>query len=80
MLAGILNSDTAISASIQVVRAFVKLRRLLSTYKELSKKIAKLENKYDENFKIVFDLIKKIIREETKPGNQIGFQIPKKKI
>ena len=78
MLSGILNSDVAIAASINVVRAFVKLRRLLSSYKELSEKLSKLEDKYDENFKIVFELIKNIIKEKDKPKRQIGFQLPEK--
>ena len=59
MLSGILNSDVAIAASINVVRVFVKLRRLLSSYKELSEKLSKLKDKYEKNFKIVFELIKK---------------------
>lgn len=76
MLSGILNSDVAIAASINVVRAFIKLRRLPSSYKELSEKLSKLEDKYDENFKFVFELIKNIIKEKDKPKRQIGFQLP----
>lgn len=78
MLAGILNSDTAIAASINVVRAFIKLRRILSSYKELAEKISKLEDKYDKNFKIVFELIHQLIEEEDKPKRQIGFRLPEK--
>lgn len=78
MLAGILNSDTAIAASINVVRAFIKLRRILSSYKELAEKLSKLEDKYDKNFKIVFEIIQQLIKVEDKPKRQIGFQMPKK--
>jgi hypothetical protein len=54
MLAGVLNSEVAIAASINVVRAFIKLRRILSSYKELAEKLSKLEDKYEKNFKIVY--------------------------
>jgi len=58
MLASVLKSTIAVQASIQVVRAFVKMRSILVEYKELKTRIDKLENKYDKNFKIVFDAIK----------------------
>ncbi|MEO6696288.1 MAG: ORF6N domain-containing protein [Ignavibacteria bacterium] len=78
MLAGILNSEIAIAASINVVRVFIKLRRILSSYKELAEKVSTLEDKYEKNFKIVFELIQQLIKEEDKPKREIGFQLPKK--
>jgi chromosome condensin MukBEF ATPase and DNA-binding subunit MukB len=73
MLSGLLNSDRAIKVNIEIMRAFVQLRKLIDTNKELARKIEKLEEKYDEQFKIVFDAIKQLIREENKPRGKIGF-------
>ncbi|HEX9503068.1 MAG TPA: ORF6N domain-containing protein [Patescibacteria group bacterium] len=61
MLASVLNSPIAISASIQVVRAFIQLRSMTLMHKQLAKKIDILEQKYDKQFKIVFDTIRKLM-------------------
>ena len=61
MAAAILNSEIAVQASIHVVRAFVKLRSMLAAHKELARKLADLENKYDVQFKSVFDAIKQLM-------------------
>ena len=47
--------------NIQIMRAFVKLRQLLSTHKELARKLEELEKKYDAQFKSVFDAIKMLM-------------------
>ncbi len=76
MAAGILNSPRAIEASIKVVRAFVQLREILATHKDLAIKLEKLEEKlteHDEQFSIVFDTIKQLLHTETKTKNKIGF-------
>jgi len=54
MLASVLNSSLAIETSVLIVRAFVKLREILSTHNGLAKKIEELETRYDKQFKIVF--------------------------
>jgi hypothetical protein len=51
MLASILNSETAVEASVQVVRSFVRLREMLISHSELSRKLSELEKKYDSQFK-----------------------------
>jgi phage regulator Rha-like protein len=82
MLATILRSQTAIEASIQVVRAFVSLRSILSEQRELAKKIEKLEQKYDERFKVVFSAIKQLMSPIVNQPKKIGFIVkktPKKK-
>ncbi len=61
MAAAILNSEIAVQASIQVVRAFVKLRSMLLANKELARKLAELEKKYDAQFSSVFDAIKMLM-------------------
>jgi len=73
MLSSVLNSDRAITINIQIMRAFVKLRQILSAHKELAKKLEELENKYDSQFKIVFDAIRQMMVEEVKPKPRIGF-------
>lgn len=58
MLATILNSPVAVQSSIQVVRAFVRLRQMLASNAELARKLDTLERKYDAQFKVVFDAIR----------------------
>ena len=61
MAASVLNTPRAIETSIFVVRAFVKLREMLATHKELERKLIALENKYDEQFKVVFEAIRALM-------------------
>lgn len=70
MAASVLNSKTAVKASIHVVRAFVRLRGILFAHKELAAKLSKLERKYDEQFKSVFDAIRMLMTPppDTDPG------------
>ena len=70
MAAGVLNSKTAVRASIHVVRAFVRLRAILATHKELAIKLSELEKKYDAQFKAVFDAIKALMEPhvDVDPG------------
>lgn len=60
MLATILNSPIAVQASIEVVRAFVRLRKMLVSNADMARKIAVLEKKYDSQFKVVFDARKNV--------------------
>lgn len=61
MLANVLNSPRAVQASIQVVRAFVRLRRLLTSHEQLARKLAELEAKYDKQFAVVFQVIRQLM-------------------
>ena len=74
MVANVINSSMAINASISVVRAFVHLREMISAHKELSKRLNKLETKYDDQFKVVFDAIRELMRIPDKHKNRIGFK------
>ena len=78
MAANVLNSERAVAASVQVVRAFVKLRQMLSTNADLARKVEILEKKYDANFRTVFDEIKKLMMQPASQKGKIGF-ISKKK-
>lgn len=73
MLSSVLKSERAIQVNIQVVRTFIKLREMLSNYKDLKEKIEWIEKKYDSRFKVVFDTLKHLLKEEEKPKNKIGF-------
>ena len=78
MLSSILNSDRAILVNIQIMRAFTKLREMLSTHKDLKKKIEAMEKKYDQQFQIVFEAIKQLLETESKPPKKIGFTVKEK--
>ena len=73
MAANIINSERAVDASVQVVRAFVKMRNMLASNAELAKKIESMEKKYDSQFKSVFDAIKRLMLPPDKPKGSIGF-------
>ena len=75
MLSGILNSERAINVNIAIMRAFVQMRRLMETHKELAKKIEELESKYDEQFSMVFEAIRQLIQQENEPRKPVGFRI-----
>ena len=56
------------------MRAFVKLRGIMSTHKDLARKLNEMEKKYDERFKVVFDAIRQLMAPPQKPGRKIGFR------
>ncbi len=73
MLSSVLNSSKAIKVNIEIMRAFVELRRLIDANKELIVRIEQMEKKYDKHFQIVFEAIKELMREDEKPKKKIGF-------
>ncbi len=73
MVAAILNSPIAVQASIHVVRAFVKLRQMLETHKELALKLNEMERKYDAQFKVVFDAIRQLMASPEPKKRKIDF-------
>ena len=80
MLASVLNSETAIKASIAVVRAFVKLREFVLMSKEIAKKLEDFEKStnsrldtHDKKFHVVFETLKKVLIQEEQPKKKIGF-------
>jgi len=84
MLASVLNSKRAVEASVYVVRAFVRLREILSTHKELAQKLKELESKFeghDEQIREIIEAINQLLIPAEKPKRQIGFQVrePKQK-
>ena len=73
MAATVLNSPKAIQMSIAVVTAFVKLRRMALSVEALARKVAALENKYDDSFKLVFQAIRELMAPPERPRRKIGF-------
>ncbi|MCD4693259.1 MAG: ORF6N domain-containing protein [Calditrichales bacterium] len=74
MLSSVINSEQAINVNIAIMRAFVQLRKMIKNYSELLQKINEIENKYDKQFKIVFEAIKKLMETpKTNMKQQIGF-------
>jgi hypothetical protein len=77
MLSGVLNSKRAITVNVEIMRAFVRLRRLLLANTELAKKLDALERKYDVQFKVVFDAIRELMSPMRSTPRPIGFVAPK---
>ena len=74
MLSGVLNSERAIQANVEIMRTFVRLRRLLINNEALAEKLNALENRYDKQFKLVFDAIREIMTPtQPPPKRRIGF-------
>jgi hypothetical protein len=77
MLSGILHSSRAVHVNIQIMRVFVKLKELLLSHKDLARKMEELEKKYDGQFRVVFEAIRRLMIEEEKPKRPIGFHAKK---
>jgi flagellar capping protein FliD len=74
MLSSVLNSKIAVQVNIAILRTFVKLRELLKDHKDLADKIDRLEQKYDQQFKVIFTAIQQMLKEDSKPRPRIGFK------
>jgi hypothetical protein len=75
MLSSVLKSERAVRVNIEIMRAFVRLREMLSTNAELSERIEELELRYDGKFRIVFDAIDQLHEQPTKENRRIGFKV-----
>ena len=77
MLSSVLRSPRAVEVNIAIMRTFVQLRRLMDSNSDLARKIEAMENKYDEQFAVIFDAIKQLIAEDSArkalPKRRIGF-------
>jgi len=74
MLSGVLKSKMAIYVNIQIMRTFTKLRQILTTHRDLKAIIDKMEKKYDKQFKIVFEVINKLLEPVESSSVRIGFK------
>ncbi|OGL67160.1 DNA-binding protein [Candidatus Uhrbacteria bacterium RIFCSPHIGHO2_01_FULL_63_20] len=74
MLSGVLNSKRAIAVNIQIIRTFTKLREMISENHSLRLKLEALEKHYDEQFRVVFDAIRRLLADDDNPKPEIGFR------
>ena len=74
MLSSVLRSKRAVLVNIEIMRTFVRFRRILATHQDLARKLSELEGKYDAQFKVVFDAIRKLMQPPPVSGKpSIGF-------
>lgn len=74
MLSSVLRSPRAVLVNVEIVRAFVRLRRLLATNADLARRLATLEKRYDSKFRLVFDAIRELMAPPKKKKRPIGFR------
>jgi len=79
MLSSVLRSKRAVKVNIEIMRAFVRMRRMLISHEKLARKIEELEKRYDAKFKIVFDALRQIMTPSKGDRKQIGFVSRKEK-
>ena len=80
MLSSVLNSERAVQVNIEIMRAFVRLRRMLASHADLARKLDALEKKYNAQFKIVFDAISQLMASPEPKKRQIGFLVEEPRV
>jgi hypothetical protein len=75
MLSTVLNSERAIQVNIEIMRAFVRLREMIASHKDLARKLEALERRYDAQFKVVFDAIRELMAPPEAKKRKIGFLV-----
>jgi hypothetical protein len=76
MLSSVLRSPRAVQVNIAIMRAFVRLRKIMSSHRDLARRLDEMESKYDTQFKAVFDAIRELMKPIEKPRRRIGFGAP----
>lgn len=75
MLSSVLNSERAIQVNIEIMRAFVRLREMIATNRDLARRLDELEKRYDAQFRVVFDAIHQLMAPPDKTRRSIGFHV-----
>jgi hypothetical protein len=75
MLSSILKSSKAIQVNVEIMRAFVRLRRILASHVDLARKLEDLEKRYDAQFRAVFDAIRHLMAPPERARRSIGFRV-----
>jgi ORF6N domain len=75
MLSSVLNGRRAVQVNIEIMRAFVRLRELIITHKDLARRLNEMEKKYDSQFRVVFDAIRELMAPPTPKKQKIGFLV-----
>lgn len=73
MLSSVLRSKRAIQVNIQIMRTFTQLRELVASHDKLRARIEEMEQRFDKQFKIVFEAISELFNEKEQPARQVGF-------
>ena len=79
MLSSVLRSKRALQVNIEIMRTFVRLRQMLAVHKDLERKLTALEQKYDEQFRVVFDAIRALMAPSETKKKKIGFMVKEKR-
>ncbi len=74
MLSSVLHSERSIQVNITIMRAFVRLRAMMSSNKILARRLTELEKKYDAQFRVVFEAIRELMAEPEPKSRRIGFK------
>ena len=75
MLSSVLRSPRAIAVNVEIMRAFVRMRRMLSEHADLAARLDRLEREYDGKFKVIFEAIRQLMLPPAEPRRQrIGFK------
>ena len=74
MLSSVLRSERAAQVNVEIMCAFVRLRGMMSAQAELARKVEALEQRYDEQFKVVFDALRELMMPPETGGKAIGFE------
>jgi hypothetical protein len=74
MLSSVLRSDRAVRVNIEIMRAFARLRQVMTSQADLVRRLDELEQKYDDQFKDVFEALRQLMAPPGTPSRRIGFQ------
>jgi hypothetical protein len=74
MLSSVLRSERAVKVNVEIMRTFVRLRKILSSHKDLARRLDTLEAKYDKQFRVIFDAIRELMTPPEKDKRRIGFR------
>jgi propanediol dehydratase small subunit len=74
MLSSVLRSEQAVRVNIEIMRVFVRLRQVMSTRTDLIRRLDELEQRYDAQFKVVFDALRQLMAPPEAPRKRIGFK------
>ena len=76
MLSSVLRSERAVAVNVEIMRAFVRMRRMLAGHADLAARLDDLETRYDGQFRVIFEAIRELMAPPASPVRRIGFAIP----
>lgn len=76
MLSSVLRSERAVAVNVEIMRAFVRMRRMLAGHADLAARLDDLETRYNGQFRVIFEAIRELMAPPASPVRRIGFAIP----